>query len=115
MGRNPRAGFTLLELMMAIALIGLVLAIAIPSFGTFTRMSVQVWVYREGATNTRESLISYKEGDSPNCGFLLSLNEDGASQRPRMYVQVNGGWQFAGLILWNSEGQGANTFGRLRM
>lgn len=35
MGRNPRAGFTLLELMMAIALIGLVLAIAIPSFGTF--------------------------------------------------------------------------------
>jgi hypothetical protein len=69
--------------------------VEIPNFGSFTRATVQAWAYREGATNTRESLISYKEGDNPNCGFLLSLNEDGVSQRPRMYVQVNGGWQFA--------------------
>lgn len=35
MGRNPRNGFTLLELMMAIAVIGVVLAVAVPGFNTF--------------------------------------------------------------------------------
>lgn len=67
--------------------------VEIPSFGSFTRVTVQAWVYREGATNTRASLISYKE--SSNCGFVFSLNEDGASQRPRLWVQVSGSWQFA--------------------
>jgi hypothetical protein len=66
--------------------------VEIPNFGSFTRVSVQAWVYREGATNTRESLISYKE---LGCGFVFSLNEDGAGQRPRLWVNVNGGWQFA--------------------
>ncbi len=69
--------------------------VEIPNFGSFTRVTVQAWVYREGLTNTRESLISYKEGNSPNCGFLLLLNEDGVRQRPGMDVQVNGAWQFA--------------------
>jgi hypothetical protein len=69
--------------------------VEIPNFGSFTRATVQAWVYREGATSTRESLISFKEGNNPNCGFLLSLNEDGVSQRPRMFVNVNGGWQSA--------------------
>jgi type IV fimbrial biogenesis protein FimT len=36
MGRNPR-GFTLLELMMALALIGIILAFAIPSFSSFRK------------------------------------------------------------------------------
>jgi len=67
--------------------------VEIPSFGSFTRVTVQAWVYREGATNRRESLVSYKEGNNPSCGFVLSLNEDGASQRPRLHVQVNGIWQ----------------------
>ncbi len=79
--------------------------VEILSFGSFTRVTVQAWMYREGATSTRESLISYKEGNSPNCGFLLALNEDGVSHKPRMHVQVNGGWQSA-------EGPSAVPFGR---
>jgi hypothetical protein len=69
--------------------------VEVPNFGSFTRFTVQTWAYREGATNTSETLVSYKEGDNPNCGFVLRLNEDGVSQRPRQWVQVNGSWQFA--------------------
>jgi len=73
--------------------------VEIPNFGTFTRVTAQAWVYREGATNTRESLISYKEGNGASCGFVLSLNEDGVNQRPRLWVQINGVWQFAEAAL----------------
>ncbi|HEX3131761.1 MAG TPA: LamG domain-containing protein [Thermoanaerobaculia bacterium] len=66
--------------------------VEIPNFGSFTRFTTQAWVYREGATNTRESLISYKE---TGCGFVFSLNEDGTSQRPRLWVYVNSVWRFA--------------------
>jgi hypothetical protein len=68
--------------------------VEVPNFGSFTRFTVQAWAYREGATNTSESLVSYKEGDNPNCGFTLRLNEDGVSQRPRLWVHVNGIWPF---------------------
>jgi hypothetical protein len=65
----------------------------VASFGAFNQVSVQAWIFREGATGTRESIVSYKEGSQANCGFLTVLNEDGSGQRPRQFVQVNGGWQ----------------------
>ncbi len=65
----------------------------VANFGTFTNASVQMWVYREGATNTRESILSYKEGDGANCGLLTVLNEGNNGQRPRQFVQVNGVWR----------------------
>ncbi|MBI4134140.1 MAG: LamG domain-containing protein [Candidatus Terrybacteria bacterium] len=67
----------------------------IANFGTFTTMTVEAWVYRTGAVANRESIVSYKEGDPSNCGFVLGLNEDGVNQYPRIYVNVDGGWQFA--------------------
>ncbi|MCP3956471.1 MAG: hypothetical protein GY719_01320 [bacterium] len=65
----------------------------VADFGSFTNMSTQMWIYREGATTSRESIISYKEGDGANCGMLTVLNENGSSQRPRQFVQVNGTWR----------------------
>lgn len=67
----------------------------VPNFGTFTLMSVSAWVQRSGTTNTRQSIVSYKEGNGVNCGFVLSLNEDGSNEYPRIWVQVNGSWLFA--------------------
>ena len=69
--------------------------IDIANFSTFTTVTVEAWVYRTGAVASRESIVSYKEGDPTNCGFVLGLNEDGVSQYPRIYVNVDGGWQFA--------------------
>jgi len=44
--------------------------------------------------------MSYKEHASPQCGFMLSLNEDGESQYPRFWVRVqpasgSAAWQYA--------------------
>ncbi len=73
-------------------------AIGLNNFGSFTQATVSAWVKRTGANSGRETVISYK-GDA-NCGFILSLNEDGTSQYPRFAVQVKsagGGtsWQYA--------------------
>jgi len=67
----------------------------VPNFGTFTTFTVSGWIYRTGVHSTRESILSYKEGDSPNCGFVLSLNEDTSNQYPRIYVQVSDSWKYA--------------------
>jgi hypothetical protein len=69
--------------------------VTIPSFGSFTNMSVSVWVNRSGTTGTRQSIVSYKEGNGVNQGFVLCLNENGSSEYPRIYVQVNGSWMNA--------------------
>lgn len=69
--------------------------VGIPDFGAFTNFSVSAFVDRTGATSQRETVVSYKEGSFPNCGFVLGLNEDGASQFPQLIVNVNGTWQWA--------------------
>ena len=69
--------------------------VEVANFGSFTVFSVDTWVFRNRGTASRESIVSYKEGNSPNCGFVLSLNEDGSSHRPRLWVQVNSQWKYA--------------------
>jgi hypothetical protein len=69
--------------------------VTIPSFGNWTKMSISAWVNRSGTTGTRQSIVSYKEGNGVNQGFVLSLNENGSSEYPRIFVQVNGSWNFA--------------------
>jgi hypothetical protein len=69
--------------------------VTIPNFGSFGQTSISVWINRSGATTTRESIVSYKEGNGVNMGFVLCLNENGSSQYPRFWVQVNGSWQNA--------------------
>lgn len=67
-------------------------AVTVGDFGAFTNTTVAVWVNRSGTTATRQSIVSYKEGNGVNCGFVLCLNEAGNTNYPRMWVQVNGGW-----------------------
>ncbi|MCF7907608.1 MAG: LamG domain-containing protein [Candidatus Omnitrophica bacterium] len=67
--------------------------VSVNSFGNFETMTVSAMVYRTGATSARESIVSYKEGAGVNQGFVLCLNENGSSQYPRIYVQVNGVWR----------------------
>ena len=69
--------------------------VEVADFGNFTIFSVDTWVFRNGGTASRESIVSYKEGNSPNCGFVLSLNENGSSHRPRLWVRVNSQWKYA--------------------
>ncbi|HYE98986.1 MAG TPA: LamG domain-containing protein [Planctomycetota bacterium] len=69
--------------------------VMIPSFGSFTTFTVAVWIRRTGATAARESIVSYKEGNGVNMGFVLCLNENGSSQFPRQFVQINGTWRHA--------------------
>ncbi|MCF7907604.1 MAG: LamG domain-containing protein [Candidatus Omnitrophica bacterium] len=67
--------------------------VSVNNFGSFATMTVSAWIYRTSATATRESIVSYKEGDGVSQGFVLCLNENGSSQYPRIYVQVNGVWR----------------------
>jgi hypothetical protein len=62
----------------------------VPNFGTFTAMSVSVWIYRTGSTGARQSVISFKETAG---GFVLSLNENGSSEYPRIWLN-QGSWQY---------------------
>ena len=66
--------------------------VTIPNFGSFSTMSVAAWVNRSGTSGGRQSIVSYKEGNGVNMGFVLCLNEDGSHEYPRIWVQVNGGW-----------------------
>jgi len=59
------------------------------NFGSFTRTTLSVWIYRTGANAGRESIVSYKE--SSGNGFVLCLNEAGGTQYPRFWAH-NGGW-----------------------
>jgi len=69
-------------------------ALSVPNFGSFPLMSVSAWVQRTGTTGSRQSIVSYKEGNGVNQGFVLCMNENGSSEYPRIFVQVNGGWQY---------------------
>ncbi len=61
----------------------------VPNFGTFTSMSVSLWIYRTGSTGGRQSILSYKETGG---GFVLCLNENGSSEFSRIWLN-QGGWQ----------------------
>ncbi len=63
----------------------------IPNFGTFGNTTVSAWVRRTGANTARETVVSYKE--NAGCGFVLDLNDDGASHYPRFYVNIAGAWK----------------------
>lgn len=69
--------------------------VRVDSFGSFDKFTVSVWIYRTGATAQRESIVSYKEGNGVNKGFVLCLNDAGNTQYPRIFVQVNGTWRYA--------------------
>ena len=63
--------------------------VEIGNFGTFNTTTVSAWVYRTGATTTRETVVSYKESNS--CGFVLALED----QKPKFYVRVGSSWPVA--------------------
>lgn len=78
--------------------------VSVANFGTFNIFGVSAWIYRNGstsATSDRQSVVSYKEGDGANCGFVLAVNDefvnpvDSNLQYPIIFVQVNGVWQWA--------------------
>ncbi len=66
-------------------------SVSFDTANTLTTTTITAWVYRTGATGTRETLVSYGEGET--CGAVLSLNENGRSQRPRFAVNISGVWQ----------------------
>ena len=63
--------------------------VEIGNFGTFNTTTVSAWVYRTGATTTRETVVSYKESNS--CGFVLALED----QKPKFFVRVGSSWPVA--------------------
>jgi uncharacterized repeat protein (TIGR01451 family) len=67
--------------------------VKVDSFGDFTKTTVSAWVYRTGATATRETIVSYKE--SVPAGFLLDLNDENPNHYPRFYVRVGTAWKSA--------------------
>ena len=61
----------------------------VPNFGTFTAMSVSVWIYRTGTSGGRQSIVSFKETGG---GFVLCLNETNPTEYSRIWLN-QGGWQ----------------------
>jgi hypothetical protein len=68
-------------------------AVQIPSFGNFTTMTISAWVNRSSNPSARQTIVSYKEGNGVNMGFVLCY--EGPTDFPRIYVQVNGTWMNA--------------------
>ncbi|MBI3856740.1 MAG: hypothetical protein HY293_13715 [Planctomycetes bacterium] len=64
----------------------------IGNFGSFTNFTVSTWVNRSATAGGRQSIVSYKEGNGVNMGFVLCLNESGTTEYPRIWVMVNGAW-----------------------
>jgi hypothetical protein len=70
--------------------------LSVPNFGNFPVVTVSAWVYRTGNTGARETVVSYKEANTVNEGFVLSLNEAADDTHyPRMWVNVDGTRQYA--------------------
>jgi subtilisin-like proprotein convertase family protein len=67
--------------------------VTLPDLGDFGTVTVAAWVYRNGSTTARESIVSYKE--HAGCGFTLALNENGSSQYPRFRVKIGTTWEYA--------------------
>jgi hypothetical protein len=64
------------------------------AFDSMQRITLAAWIKPSRIISTRQEIVCFKEGDSPNVGALLALPE-GDGSRVRMWVHIGGSWQSA--------------------
>lgn len=78
--KNHHKGFTLLELMIAIAILGILLAIAVPQYNKYIRESrraqaqTEMLQIRQGLERWRANNASYRSDATPNSAGVATTN-----------------------------------------
>lgn len=89
MVRTDKKGFTLIELMIVVAIIGILAAVAIPAYGNYTRKA-KVTEVTNAMGAVGNALIEYyqDQGSFPTIGDLSSINTSLGMTIPSTYVSA---------------------------
>lgn len=87
--RKDRKGFTLIELMIVVAIIGILAAVAIPAYGNYTRKA-KVTEVTNAMGAVSNAIIEYYQdkGEYPNLANLGTINTSMGMTIPDTYVKA---------------------------